>query len=504
MAEAVKRGVWAAGGFPLEFPTISLGELLMKPSTMLYRNLMAMDVEESIRAHPLDGVVLMGNCDKTVPAQLMGAISADIPAIMVTAGPQLRGMWRGQEIGSGTAMRKYWDDYRAGRIGACEWSEIEGCLVRSAGTCGVMGTASTMAGISEALGIALPGSADIPAVDSRRMAIAEESGHRIVTLAREQIRPAEIITANALENAIRVNMAIGGSTNAIVHLAAIAGRAGLPLPLAKFDEISRSTPLLANVQPSGQYLMEDLFYAGGIRALMKDILGLLHGDAMTVSGQTIAENVASAVCHNRDVIRPLDNPLRADGGTVVLWGNLAPSGAVIKQSAASPRLLQHRGRAVVFESYSDLSSRVNAPDLDVDADSVLVLKNAGPKGGPGMPEWGDLPIPEKLLKAGVKDIVRLSDARMSGTSFGTVVLHIAPEAAVGGPLAIVQNGDEIELDVANRRLELLVPIAEIAKRLAEWRPPVPHFDRGYGKMYLDHVLQADSGCDFDFLRAPLR
>ncbi|MSU20228.1 MAG: dihydroxy-acid dehydratase [Pedosphaera sp.] len=501
MAEAVKRGVWAAGGFPLEFPTISLGELLMKPSTMLYRNLMSMDVEESIRAHPLDGVVLLGNCDKTVPAQLMGAISADIPAIMVTAGPQLRGMWRGQEIGSGTAMRKYWDEYRAGGIGAEEWSEIEGCLVRSAGTCGVMGTASTMAALSEALGMALPGSADIPAVDSRRMAAAEESGYRIVALARDNVCPTQIITAQALENAIRVNMAIGGSTNAIIHLIAIAGRLGLSLPLTKFDEISRATPLLVNVQPSGKYLMEDLFYAGGLRALMKEIMSLLHGAAMTVSGKTIAENVAQAVCDNGDVIRPLGNPLKPDGGTVVLWGNLAPQGAVIKQSAASTHLLKHRGRVVVFDGYEDLLRRVNDPTLDVDAKSVMVMKGAGPKGGPGMPEWGDLPIPEKLLKAGIKDMVRLSDARMSGTSFGTVILHVAPEAAIGGPLAIVENGDEIELDVANRRLELLVSADEINRRLEAWRPPPPHFERGYGKMYLEHILQADQGCDFDFLRA---
>jgi L-arabonate dehydrase len=500
MAQAVKRGVWAAGGFPLEFPTISLGELLMKPTTMLYRNLMSMDVEESIRAHPLDGVVLLGNCDKTVPAQLMGAISADVPAIMVTAGPQLRGVWRGQEIGSGTAMRKYWDEYRSGGIGPEEWGEIEGCLVRSAGTCGVMGTASTMAALCEAMGIALPGSADIPAVDSRRMALAEESGYRIVALAREDIRPAQIITEKALENAIRVNLAIGGSTNAIIHLIAIAGRLGLPLTLAKFDDFSRTTPLLVNVQPSGSYLMEDLFYAGGVRALMKEILALLHRDAMTVSGKTVSENVAPAVCHNRDVIRSMDNPLKPDGGTVVLRGNLAPSGAVIKQSAASSHLLKHRGRAVVFEGYDDLLQRINDPQLEVDASSILVLKGAGPKGGPGMPEWGDLPIPEKLLKAGVKDMVRLSDARMSGTSFGSVVLHIAPEAAIGGPLAIVENGDEIALDVANRRLELIVSEPEIKRRMASWRPPTPHFERGYGKMYLDHILQADQGCDFDFLR----
>jgi L-arabonate dehydrase len=501
VAEAVKRGVWEAGGFPLEFPTISLGEVLMKPNTMLYRNLMAMDVEESIRAYPLDGVVLLCGCDKTTPAQLMGAASVDIPAIMVPGGPMLSGQWRGQPIGSGTDSRRYLNDLRAGLLSPEAWCEMESCISRSAGHCNVMGTASTMTNLAEALGMTLPGCASIPAPDSRRLAIAEESGTRIVGMVKEDLRPSRILTSEAFENAIHVDMAIGGSTNAIIHLVAIAGRLGLELPLAQFDEISRRTPVIVNLQPSGKFLMEDFFYAGGLPVVMNEIQSRLHLNALTVTGKTVGENITGAECFNRAVIKTLSEPLYPEGGTVLLQGNLAPTGAVIKQSAASAHLSKHKGRAVVFESLGDLQARVDSPDLEVDEESVLLLKNGGPKGAPGMPECGDLPIPAKLLKAGVKDMVRISDARMSGTAYGTVVLHVTPESAVGGPLAVVKNGDWIELDVAERRLELLVPDSEIRQRLAAWRPPAPHYRRGYGKIYLEHVLQANEGCDFDFLRA---
>jgi len=500
VAEAVKRGVWEAGGFPLEFPTISLGEMLMKPTTMLYRNLMAMDVEECIRAYPLDGVVLLCGCDKTTPAQLMGAASADVPAIMVPGGPMLRGMWRGEELGSGTDIRRFWDEVRAGQLSEEAWCEIESCVSRSAGRCTVMGTASTMACVAEALGMTLSGSALIPAVDSRRLANAEESGRRIVGMVNEDLRPSRILNSAAFDNAIRVLMAIGGSTNAVIHLVALAGRLGMKLPLEKFDEISRSTPVVANVKPSGEFLMEQLFNAGGLPAVMKEIAALLHLGAGTVTGKTLGEDFAGAQCFDRRVIKTTGQPLRREGGMAMLRGNLAPSGAVIKQSAASPHLLKHKGRAVVFENNEDLLARLDDPHLKADESSVLVLKNAGPKGAPGMPEWGHLPIPENLLKAGVKDMVRISDARISGTSFGTIVVHIAPESAVGGPLAIVRDGDEIELDTPGRRLELLIPDAEIKKRLDEWRAPVPQYERGYGRMFLDHILQADEGCDFDFLR----
>ncbi|HEV2380962.1 MAG TPA: IlvD/Edd family dehydratase [Terriglobia bacterium] len=501
VAEAVKRGVWEAGGFPLEFPTISLGEVLMKPTTMLYRNLMAMDVEECIRAYPLDAVVLLCGCDKTTPAQLMGAASVDVPALMVTGGPMLRGMFRGEALGSGTDTRKLWAEKRAGRLSDEAWCEVESCISRSAGHCMVMGTASTMTSIVEALGMTLPGCANIPAADSRRLAIAEESGRRAVAIAKDGPCPSEVLTREAFENAIRVNMAIGGSTNAIIHLVAIAGRLGMNLPLELFDEISRSTPFITNVRPSGAYLMEDMFYAGGLPVVMKELLPLLHGKAITVNGKSVAENVVAAECFNRDVIRTLQDPLQPEGGTVVLKGNLAPHGAVLKQTAASAHLLRHKGRAVVFESYQDLWARVDDPALDVDENSVLVMKNGGPKGGPGMPEWGDMPLPKKLLEAGVKDMVRLSDARMSGTAYGTVALHVSPESAVGGPLAIVQNGDQVELDVHGRRLELLVPDVEIKQRLSGWHAPTPHFERGYGRMFLEHILQAHEGCDFDYLRA---
>ncbi|MGA2074152.1 MAG: IlvD/Edd family dehydratase [Terriglobia bacterium] len=499
VAEAVKRGVWEAGGFPLEFCTISLGEMLMKPTTMLYRNLMAMDVEECIRAYPLDGVVLLCGCDKTTPAQLMGAASADVPALMVPGGPMLRGMWHGKELGSGTDLRRFWEEVRAGRLGEEEFCEIESCVSRSAGHCTVMGTASTMAGLAEALGMTLPGAADIPAPDSRRLSIAEQSGRRIVEMVAEDLRPSQILTPAAFENAICLLMALGGSTNAIIHLVAIAGRAGLELPLSRFQEISRTTPLLANVKPSGKYLMEDFSYAGGVPAVLKEIASQLRLEAATATGKTLGENISRAACFNREVIKPFNQPLYPEGGLVVLGGNLAPCGAVIKQSAASPHLLRHKGKAVVFENNRDLLARIDDPHLEADENSILVLKNAGPKGAPGMPEWGHLPIPAKLLKSGVNDMVRLSDARISGTSFGTIVVHISPEAALGGALAVVKDGDQIELDVREKRLELLLPEAEIKARLAQWTSPAPHYSRGYGKMFLDHILQAHQGCDFDFL-----
>ena len=500
VADAVKRGVWSAGGFPLEFPTISLGEVLMKPTTMLFRNLMAMDVEECIRAYPLDAVVLLSGCDKTTPAMLMGAASADVPAIVVTGGPMLRGVWRHEELGSGTDLWRLWAERRADRITDEELCEAESCMSRSSGHCMVMGTASTMASMAEALGMALPGNAAIPAPDSRRLALAEQSGRRAVEIAREGLKPSRILTPEAFDNAIRTDMAIGGSTNAIIHLVAIAGRAGVSLPLSRFDALSRATPFLLNVRPSGKYLMEDFFYAGGLPVVLRQLLPLLHGDALTVNGRTLRDNVSGAVCYNEDVIRSLDLPMSPEGGTVILTGNLCPDGAVLKQSAASAHLLTHRGRAVVFEDHADLHARIDDPALPVDESSVLVLKRVGPKGAPGMPEWGAAPIPTKLLRKGVKDMVRISDARMSGTSYGTVVLHVAPEAEAGGPLALVQDGDEIELDVPGRSLTLRVGDDELARRRAAWRPRAPHYTRGYGRLFLEHVLQANEGCDFDFLR----
>jgi dihydroxy-acid dehydratase len=501
LAEAVKRGVWQAGGFPLEFPVMSLGEYNMRPTTMLYRNLMSMDVEESIRANPLDGVVLLGGCDKTTPALLMGAASADVPAILVTGGPQLKGNWRGEELGSCTDCRRYEQEWRAGRITAEDWAELQSCIVRSPGHCMVMGTASTMAAMGEALGMALPGNTAIPAVDSRRLQLAEAAGRQVVRLVESDLRPSTILTLPAFENAIRTLHAIGGSTNAIIHLVAIAGRVGLDLPLARFDELSRTTPFILNLKPSGQFLMEDFYYAGGLPALLKELAPLLHLDALTVTGHSLGANLASAVCHNRDLIRSLEAPLHAEGGLAVLYGSLAPAGALIKPTAASPELLTHRGRAVVFDDHDDLLRRIDAPDLDVRPDDVLVMRNTGPIGAPGMPEWGFLPLPKKLLRQGIRDMVRLSDARMSGTAFGTVVVHVTPESAAGGPLAAVRNGDIIELDVPNRRLDLLVTPDELARRLATRPQPPHHYRRGYGWLFAQHILQADQGCDFDFLRA---
>jgi L-arabonate dehydrase len=501
VAAAVKRGVIASGGIALEFPTISLGEMFMQPTTMLFRNLMAMDVEESIRANPLDAVVLLCGCDKTTPAQLMGAASANIPAIMVPGGPMLAGTFRGARLGSGTDGRKLFDLYRTGRLNEEEWSEVESCIARTSGHCTVMGTASTMTSLAEALGMTLPGCANIPAPDSRRLAIAELSGRAAVNLIEAELTPSLIMTREAFENAMTVLMALGGSTNAVIHLTAIAGRLGIRLDARDFDHISRRTPCLANVKPSGEYLMEDLFHAGGVPAVMHRIADLLHQECVTVNGRTVGENVASARVQDDAVIRPREDPLFAEGGIAMLHGSLAPDGAVIKQTAASPHLMQHRGPAHVFENREEMNAWIDRDDLPVDRNTILVMRNCGPKGGPGMPEWGHIPMPRKLLKEGLTDIVRISDARMSGTSFGTVVLHVAPESAVGGPLAIVQTGDEIILDVASRKLDLSVPEAEIARRLRAFVRPKPHYHRGYGRLFLDHVTQAHAGCDFDFLDA---
>jgi L-arabonate dehydrase len=500
VAEAVKRGVWAAGGFPLEFPVISLGEQYMKPTTMMFRNLMAMDVEESIRANPVDGVVLLSGCDKTTPAMLMGAASADVPAIIVTGGPTLSGNYKGRIIGQGTDGRKIFDQFRMNQISPEELQEIEGCMVRSAGHCTVMGTASTMAIIAEALGMTLPGAAAIPAPDSRRMAIAELSGRRAVEMVREGLVPSKVLTRAAFENAITVDMAVGGSTNAVVHLLAIAGRTPHKLRLDDFDSISRRTPFLVDVRPSGKHMMEDFFYAGGVPAVMRELLPLLHRDSLTVNGKPIEENVCEAPCHNREVIRCLGQPIFCEGGTVVLRGNLCPDGAVLKQTAASPELCEHTGPAYVFESYQQMHDMVDSLDLPVDRDTVLVMKGCGPKGAPGMPEWGHIPMPKVLLAKGVDDCVRISDARMSGTSFGTVVLHVSPESGIGGPLAIVQTGDRITLSASKRSLQLHVDADEIARRLSRIQPAAPHYTRGYGKLFLDHVTQAHLGCDFDFLQ----
>jgi dihydroxy-acid dehydratase len=473
--------------------------MFMRPTTMMYRNLMAMDVEESIRANPLDAVVLLCGCDKTTPAQLMGAASADIPAIVVPGGPMLAGQWRGRRLGSGTDGKKLFDQYRTGRLSEEEWCEIEGCIARTAGHCTVMGTASTMTSLAEALGMTLPGSANIPAPDSRRMAIAELSGRAVVGMIEPGLKPSRILTRAAFENAIAVLMALGGSTNAVIHLIAIAGRLGIRLTLEDFDRISRRTPCIVDVKPSGEYLMEDLFHAGGVPAVMNRIQDLLRCDCETVNGKTIGENISGALPENDTVIRPRDRALYAEGGIAVLQGNLAPKGAVIKQTAASQHLLRHRGRAFVFETRDEMLAQIDRDDLPVDRDTVLVMRNCGPLGAPGFPEWGHIPMPRKLLNEGVTDMVRISDARMSGTSYGTVVLHVTPESAIGGPLALVHTGDEIMLDVTGRKLELLVPADELDARARLFQPPKRLYDRGYGRLFLDHVTQADLGCDFDFL-----
>ena len=501
VAEAVKRGVWQEGGLPLEFPTISLGEVHVQPTTMLFRNLMAMDTEEMIRAQPMDAVVLLAACDKTTPAALMGAASADVPAIMVSGGPMLNGRHDGRELGACTDCGRATAELRAGTIDAAEYSAIEDAICRSAGSCMVMGTASTMASMAEALGMALPGNAAIPAPDSRRLQFAEMSGRQAVRLARAGLRPSQVMTEAAFENAIRVLMAIGGSTNAVVHLVAIAGRLGLRLPLDQFDAISRETPWLVNLKPSGEFQMEELFDAGGIPAVMHELAPLLRHEAMTVTGATVGENVAHfRAARRRDVVAAFAEPRSSEGGLAILRGNLCPDGAVIKHVAASPRLRKHRGQAVVFRGIDDLRARIDDPDLPVTADSVLVLQGAGPVGAPGMPEVGFMPIPAKLLREGVRDMVRISDARMSGTSYGTVVLHVAPESAIGGPLALVRDGDWIDLDVDARVLHLDVSADEMTARRAAWSAPAPLFERGYRALFQRHVLQAPDGCDFDFLR----
>lgn len=502
LANAVKRGVTAAGGLALEFPTLSLSEQLMKPTTMLYRNLMAMDVEESIRSHPFDAVVLIGGCDKTIPAQLLGAASADVPAIVLTGGSSQPAYFRGRELGVGTDIWKYTDELRAGRMTEAEYQELEASAGASAGHCPEMGTASTMTSLCEALGIALPGSSTISAVAARRQAVAELTGRRAVELALEDLRPSRILDERAFANALVVLAAIGGSTNAIVHLLALARRLGIKLDLEDFDRASARTPLLVNMRPSGEHLSEQFHHAGGVRAVMRELGDLIDHDALCVTGRRLGEELPKHGSLNPDVIATPDSPIKPAGGLGVVRGSLAPDGAVIKVSAASPELLNHRGKALVFENVHDVSNRIDDPDLPVDADTVLVLRNSGPKGAPGMPEWGMLPLPKKLLAAGVRDMVRISDARMSGTAFGTAVLHVAPESAVGGPLALVRDGDEIELNLSERRLDLLVSPEELDRRRKETPLPEPRFVRGYGAMYLDHVLQADEGCDFDFLAKP--
>ena len=498
--EEVKRGVWQAGGFPLEMPAMALAETMQKPTTMMYRNFLAMETEELLRSYPADGAVLMGGCDKTTPALIMGATSMNLPAIYLPAGPMLNGHWRDQTLGSGSDTWKYWDELRAGRISEGDWKEIEDSIARSPGTCMTMGTAATMMSLAEALGFTLPGYSSIPAPDSNHARMATLTGRRIVEMVWEDLKPRDILSRGSFDNAITTLMAMGGSTNAIVHLVAMAGRAGLPFPLERYNEISAQTPVIANVRPSGkQYLMEDFYYAGGLRALLAELKDLLDLSARTVNGRTLGQNLEGAKVWNRDVILPRDKALLASGGIVMLRGTLAPDGAVIKASAASPHLLRHTGRAVVFEDYNDMAARIDRDDLEADADSVLVLKNGGPLGGPGMPEWGMLPVPKKLLKQGVKDMVRVSDARMSGTSYGTCVLHVAPESFVGGPLALVENGDPIELDVENKRLNLNIPDAELARRKAAWTRPALRYERSYGAIFSRHVKQANEGCDFDFL-----
>jgi L-arabonate dehydrase len=499
LAEHVKRGVYEAGGVPLEFPVMSLGETLMRPTTMLFRNLVSMDVEESIRANPIDGVLLLAGCDKTTPALLMGAASCDLPTIMVSGGPMLNGKFRGQDIGSGTDVWKFSEAVRRGVMSECEFLEAEGCMNRSAGHCMTMGTASTMASVVEALGVALPTNAAIPAVDSRRYKLAHIAGRRIVEMVKEDLRLSKVLTRKAFENAIRVVGAIGGSTNAVIHLLAIAGRMGVELTLDDWDQVGRGVPCLVNLMPAGQHLMEDFYYAGGLPVVMRELGELLHRDEITVSGKSVQENISDAVCYDREVIKPLAEPISPDGGIAVLRGNLCPAGAIIKPSAASAHLMAHRGRAIVFENIEEFHGRIDDLNLDVDENSVMVLKNCGPRGYPGMPEVGNLPLPTKVLNKGITDMVRISDARMSGTAYGTVVLHVSPEAAVGGTLAIVQTGDMIELNVSERRLELALSEAEIKKRLNDWQPPPVPSNRGYEKLYYDHVLQADRGADFDFL-----
>jgi dihydroxy-acid dehydratase len=500
--EDVKRGVFQAGGFPIELPALSLSENFVKPTTMLYRNLLAMETEELIRSHPVDGAVLMGGCDKTTPGLVMGALSAGLPMIFLPAGPMLRGNYRGQALGSGSDAWKYWDDRRAGKVADAEWSAIEAGIARSYGHCMTMGTASTMTAIAEALGLTLPGGSSIPAADTGHITLSANSGRRIVEMVWENLQPCDIIDRRAVDNAITVAMALGCSTNAVVHLIAMSARAGVPLSLDDFDTASRRIPVIANIRPSGErYLMEDFYYAGGLRALMAGLGDFLHLDAMTVTGRTLGDSLAGAVVHDDDVIRPLANPVYREGSLAVLRGNLAPDGCVIKPAACESRLLEHEGTALVFDSYPEMKMAVEDESLDVTADHVLVLRGAGPQGGPGMPEWGMLPIPRKLVKQGVRDMLRVSDARMSGTSYGGCILHVAPEAHIGGPLALLRSGDRIRVSVSARSIDMLVSEDELSRRRAHWTAPPARFARGYGWMFAKHIKQADKGCDFDFLES---
>ena len=498
-AQDVKRGVWQAGGFPVELPVMSLSEMFMKPTSMFYRNLAAMETEETLRCHPLDGAILMGGCDKTTPALLMGAISMNLPVIYLPAGAMTKGHWRGTTLGSGSDVWKYWDERRAGALSCDAWHELEDGIARGPGTCMTMGTAATLMCAAEALGLSLPGAATIPAAHSAHARMAAACGRRIVDMVWEDLRPSHLLGRPAFENAITAIMALGGSTNAIVHIIAMARRAGVDIVLEDFDRLSRRTPLLTNLRPAGKYLMEDFHDAGGLPALLERIRPLLHGTALTITGRTLGENITGSEVHLPDVILPVDQPLAAEGGTFILRGSLCPNGAVIKPAAADSRLLRHTGPALVFSHYAELKAHIDDDDLPVTADTVLVLQNAGPQGGPGMPEWGMLPIPKKLLQQGIRDMVRLSDARMSGTSYGACVLHIAPESAVGGPLAFVRTGDQITLDVPGRLLTLHVEEAELAVRRAAWTRPAPKFARGYGRLLMEEITQADEGCDFRFL-----
>ncbi len=501
LIDAVKRGVLAAGGLPMAFPTISLGEVFQFPTSLMFRNLMSIDTEEMVRAQPMDAVVMVGGCDKTVPAQLMGAASADVPAIQLLAGPMMPTSFQGERLGACTDCRRFWAQFRAGKVTGEQIHEIESNLATTAGTCAVMGTASTMASIAEAIGMCLPGTAAIPAVHADRLRAAEASGRRAVALARNPIRPSEIITERSVENALRVLLAIGGSTNAIIHLTAIAGRRGIKITLERLNQLSDTTPVIVDLKPTGLHYMSDLHAGGGIGAVLRELKPLLNLDCMTVAGETLGERLDRDVPWvDRNIIRPLNEPYQAVGGLVGLFGTLAPGGAILKRSAADPTLFEKEGRAVVFTSLEDLAARIDSPDLDVTPDDFMIMQNAGPKSGTGMPEAGYLPIPSKLARAGVKDMVRMSDARMSGTAYGTIVLHITPEAAVGGPLALVRNGDRIRLSVKNRRVDLLVDDAKLARRKAAWTAPVSRPSRGYAQLYMDHVLQATEGCDFDFLK----
>ena len=498
-AEEVKRGVWQAGGFPVEMPAMSLSEPFQKPTTMLYRNLLAMETEELLRGYPADGCILMGGCDKTTPALVMGALAMNLPALFLPAGPMLRGDYKGKFLGSGSDTWKYWAELRAGNITERDWQEIEDGIARSPGHCMTMGTASTMTSAVEALGLTLPGAASIPAPDSRHAQMATQAGKTIVEMVWQDRKPLDFLTAASFDNAVTAVVGLGGSTNSIVHLIAMAKRAGVNLTIDRFDEIARRTPVLANIRPSGAYLMEDFYYAGGLRAFLVQLGDLLDGRALTANGRTLAENIAGAEVWNADVIRPRSNPLVAKDGLAVLRGSLAPAGAIIKPAAMEKRFYKHQGRAVVFKDYNDMAARIDSADLDIDENSAIVLQSAGPQGAPGMPEWGQLPIPQKLLKKGVRDMLRISDARMSGTSYGACVLHVTPESHVGGPLALVRDGDPISIDIEARRIDLMVSDAEMAKRKAAWKQPPARFTRGYGVLYLKHIQQADQGCDFDFL-----